>query len=344
MLLATGGANGAAEAYLRGYWDTPDLTRVLRVMARNLSTSARIGGLASWLVSPLTYLSRAACRNTVRGSRRNIAAHYDLSNEFFELMLDPTMTYSCGVFEHEMSTLEEASLEKYDRLCRLIRLSDADHVLEIGTGWGGFAEFAVERYGCRVTTTTISKEQHAYASKRLRSGRCAGRVNLLQTDYRELTGEFDKLVSIEMIEAVGEQFLPEYFAKCSSLLRPQGAMALQAITIPDQRYDHYRRGVDFIQKYIFPGGFLPSIGKIASCIGGHTDMRLTYSEDFSRDYAQTLAAWRGRFSENRRRVLELGFDQRFLRMWEYYLCYCEAGFLERKVGVHQLLYSKPLAR
>jgi cyclopropane-fatty-acyl-phospholipid synthase len=283
-------------------------------------------------------------RNTRTGSKRNIADHYDLSNDFFAAMLDPTMTYSSGVFLTSTSTLAEASAEKYDRICRKLLLTPNDHVLEIGTGWGGFALHAAKHYGCQVTTTTISQEQHAFAATRIREALLEDRITLLSDDYRDLHGHYDKLVSIEMIEAVGEKFLPEYFSKCSELLKPEGMMLLQAITIPDFRYDRYRKSVDFIQRYVFPGGFLPSIGAIGDGISRSTDFRFFHAEDFGSHYARTLFLWRRNFWENIDKVRSLGFDERFIRTWHYYLCYCEAGFRERQIGVSQLLLAKPACR
>ena len=250
---------------------------------------------AARLLRPLRAAANWLRRNTRAGSKRNISAHYDLSNDFFALMLDPTMTYSCGIFPSRESTLEDASIEKYDHICRKLQLSPSDHVIEIGTGWGGFAEHAVKNYGCRITTTTISDEQHVYAERRFREAGIDDRVRLLKQDYRDLSGKYDKLVSIEMIEAVGEKFLPGYFAKCSDLLKPDGMMCLQAITIPDHRYDEYRKSVDFIQRYIFPGGFLPSMGAMARSVGSQTNFRFLHTEDFAPHYAETLAHWRHNF-------------------------------------------------
>lgn len=339
-----GGGLGAAESYIRGQWDSPDLTAAMRVLAQNSDVLAGVDrGAARWL-RPLRAVANWLRRNTRAGSKRNISAHYDLSNDFFALMLDPTMTYSSGIFPTRESTLEEASIEKYDRICRKLQLKPEDHLLEIGTGWGGFAEHAVRNYGCHVTTTTISDQQHAYAKRRLRTVGIDHRVTLLKDDYRDLRGAYDKLVSIEMIEAVGEKFLPGYFAKCSELLKPHGMMCLQAITIPDHRYDDYRRSVDFIQRYIFPGGFLPSIGAIGACLGRATDFRFVHSEDFGTHYAETLAHWRHNFWQEIDAVRSLGFDERFIRTWHYYLCYCEAGFREREIGVSQLLLTKPACR
>ncbi|TWU40909.1 SAM-dependent methyltransferase [Novipirellula artificiosorum] len=339
-----GGALGAAESYLRGDWDSPDLTTVMRVMARNADTVSNLEKGISRVLRPFRALGNGLRRNTRSGSKRNIAAHYDLSNEFFALMLDPTMTYSSGIFPTPRSTLLEASIEKYDIVCRKLQLKPNDHVLEIGTGWGGFAEYAARQYGCRITTTTISDQQHAYAEKRFRAASLLDRITLLKQDYRELTGQYDKLVSIEMIEAVGEKYLPSYFEQCSQRLKPDGMMLLQAITLPDHRYGRYRKSVDFIQRYIFPGGFLPSISAIAACLGKTTDFRFFHAEDFGPHYAATLAQWRSNFWNNIEQVKQLGFDERFLRMWHYYLCYCEAGFQERQIGVSQLLLTKPLCR
>jgi cyclopropane-fatty-acyl-phospholipid synthase len=342
--VAFGGGVGAAEAYIRGYWDSDDLTMAMRVLAQNAQTLSGMEKGTAQLLKPLRSAANWLRRNTRAGSKRNISAHYDLSNDFFGLMLDPTMTYSSGVFSTPTSSLEEASAEKYDRICRKLKLTPADHVLEIGTGWGGFAEHAARYYGCRVTTTTISDEQHQYACDRFRQGSLEDQVTLLREDYRDLSGKYDKLVSIEMIEAVGEKFLPTYFSKCSELLKPDGAMVLQAITIPDHRYDRYRKSVDFIQQYIFPGGFLPSIGAIANCVGKATDFRFFHTEDFGPHYADTLACWRRNFWDRIVEVRSLGFDERFIRTWHYYLCYCEAGFRERQIGVSQLLLTKPNCR
>ena len=339
-----GGSLGAAEAYIRGDWDSTDLTAAMRVLAQNTRVLAGVERGATKLLVPLRSAVNRWRRNTRAGSKRNIGAHYDLSNDFLALMLDPTMTYSSGIFPSPTSTLETASIEKYDRICRKLQLTPHDHVLEIGTGWGGFAEHAARRYGCRVTTTTISDQQHAYASRRFRDGSLQNRVQLLKHDYRDLSGKYDKLVSIEMIEAVGQKFLPGYFSKCSELLKPNGMMVLQAITIPDHRYDRYRKSVDFIQQYIFPGGFLPSIGAIGGCLARGTDFRFFHAEEFGQDYARTLAAWRRNFWERMDRIQSLGFDERFIRTWHYYLCYCEAGFRERQIGVSHILLTKPACR
>jgi cyclopropane-fatty-acyl-phospholipid synthase len=339
-----GGNLGAAESYLQGEWDTPDLVEFLREVARSSDTLEETDGSLAWLLQPIRTGLNWLHRNTRAGSRRNIAAHYDLNNEFFALMLDPTMTYSSGVFDHAGASMEEASVAKYDRVCRKLELSPDDDVLEIGTGWGGFALYAAKTYGCRITTTTISQQQYEYARERIERAGLSDRIRLLKQDYRDLTGQYDKLVSIEMIEAVGQRFLDGYFAKCSQLLGRHGMMLLQAITIPDHRYDAYRRSVDFIQRYIFPGGFLPCIAAMAGSLRKNTDFRWFHSECLGTHYAETLSRWRHQFWDNIERVRALGFDERFVRMWHYYLCYCEAGFRERQIGVSQVLLTKPGCR
>ncbi len=338
-----GGELAAAESYLRGDWDVDDLLTAMRVLARETPDDSALARVIARCTRPVRAAWNWMRRNTRAGSRRNISAHYDLSNEFFQMMLDPTMTYSCGIFESPESTLEEASSTKYDRICRKLLLRPQDHVLEIGTGWGGFALHAASHYGCRVTTTTISQQQHDFARERIDQAGLGDRITLLQQDYRDLSGSYDKLVSIEMIEAVGHRFLDIYFAQCCRLLKPDGMMALQAITIPDGRYDAYRRSVDFIQRYIFPGGCLPSISAIGGALR-RTDFHLLHAEDFSAHYARTLACWRRNFWSNAESVRQLGFDERFMRMWHYYLCYCEAGFRERQIGICQMLLAKPGCR
>jgi cyclopropane-fatty-acyl-phospholipid synthase len=339
--VALGGSMGAGESYCQGYWTCDNLTTLIRIFARSMQASQAVAGHLDFFLGIGRKILHRLNRNTRGGSRRNIAAHYDLSNDFYALFLDDTMTYSSGVFPADHSTLREASIEKYDRICRRLQLTPRDHVLEIGTGWGGFAAHAASRYGCRVTTTTISTAQHEYASRRLAELGLCDRVMLLASDYRDLTGLYDKLVSIEMIEAVGHEYFDTFFAKCSSLLKPDGLFALQAITIPDQRYDRYRKSVDFIQRYIFPGGCLPSIGAITRSLGRVTDMQLVHLEDFAEHYARTLECWRLRFASNLEAIRQLGMSELFLRMWEYYLCYCEGAFREKQIGVAQVLLQKP---
>ena len=278
------------------------------------------------------------------GSRRNIAAHYDLGNEFFELFLDPTLTYSSGIFETPEATMEEASIAKYERLCQKLRIGPDDHVLEIGTGWGGFALHAAGRYGCRVTTTTISRRQYELASKRVDEAGLADRIEVLLEDYRDLSGSYDKLVSIEMIEAVGHEQLDTFFGVCGERLKPDGVMALQAITVPDKDFEAHARSVDFIKRYIFPGGELVSVGSVNAAASRATDLRLTHLEDLTPHYAETLRRWRTRMFQNLPRMRALGLDDRFLRMWEFYLCYCEGGFEERSIGLVQAVLEKSGAR
>jgi len=339
-----GGALGAAEAYLAGYWDSDDLPKLLRLLARNRDAVGQMNSGLARIGSPIRRAVSLLHRNTRVGSRRNIAAHYDLGNEFFEQFLDETMAYSCGIFEHPEATLHEASIAKFDRICRALRLTPSDHLVEIGTGWGGFALHAARQYGCRVTTTTISRQQFEYAKDRVRREGLQDRIDLLLKDYRDLTGTYDKLVSIEMIEAVGHEFLPAYFAKCSDLLTRDGMMALQAITIPDQRYETYRKTTDFIQKHIFPGGCLPSLGAMCAAVQTGTDLRISHLQDLAPHYARTLAEWRRRLLDRSARIRSLGADEWFLRSWDYYFSYCEAGFAERQIGVSQIVLSKPDCR
>ncbi|MCA9166941.1 MAG: class I SAM-dependent methyltransferase [Planctomycetales bacterium] len=331
---------GAAESYLRGEWETNDLLQLFLLLAQNTALLNSMNRGLGWLTVPASRLRSWLSRNTIAGSRRNIHAHYDLSNDFFRLFLDDTMTYSSGYYPNEDSTLREASIEKYDRICRRLGLTSQHHLLEIGTGWGGFVKHAVENYNCRITTTTISREQHRYAADMLHRHGLTGRIELLLQDYRQLAGQYDAIVSIEMIEAVGHEFLPTFFHKCHSLLKPGGDLLLQAITIPDQRYEAYRKSTDFIQRYIFPGGCLPSIGALQQAASTTADLQLEHFEDFGSHYARTLAAWRERFWERIDDVRALGLDERFIRMWDYYLAYCEAGFRTRMTGVAHLHYRK----
>ena len=342
--IALRGALGGAEAYMNELWSTDDLTSVIRILARNRDIFNKMN--QAW--APVTNLGlslfRKLRRNTRSGSQKNIAAHYDLGNDFFELFLDPTLTYSSGLFEKPEASMEEASLAKYERIAQKIELSSKDHVLEIGTGWGGFAIFAAQRYGCRVTTATLSREQYELATKRVAEAGLVDQVKVITSDYRDLKGQYDKLVSIEMIEAVGSENLGEFFRVCSERLRPHGRMALQAITTPDQGYENHVRTTDFIQRYIFPGGELVSTGAIQRAIGTKTDLRTTHLEDLTRHYAETLRRWRTRFYENTETMSQMGLDNHFLRMWEYYLCYCEGGFEEDQIGLLQMVFEKPLSR
>jgi cyclopropane-fatty-acyl-phospholipid synthase len=335
------GSLGLAESYMDGHWECSDLVAMTRIAARNVGRLDRLRRATAPLIAPAQRAARWLHRNTPRRSRRQIAAHYDLGNDLFGLFLDETMMYSCAVFEGPDSTLGEASVAKLDGICRRLRLGPSDHVLEIGTGWGGFAVHAAGRYGCRVTTTTISSEQHAYATRRVAEAGLADRVTVLAQDYRELTGRYDRLVSIEMIEAVGWQYLPTFFRRCSHLLREDGAMLLQAIVIEDSAYEVEKASRSFINTHIFPGGCLPSLEVIASHVSRVTDMRTAHLDDITSHYTRTLAAWRERFLAARGRIAELGYDERFQRLWELYLCWCEGGFAERRIRDVQLLLAKP---
>jgi cyclopropane-fatty-acyl-phospholipid synthase len=341
--VAFGGSVGAGEAYAEGWWTTDDLTGLVRLLLRNRGMLEQLETGWARLVQPLRRLAPALRRNTRRGSRRNIGAHYDLSNDFFELFLDDTLTYSCGLFTRPDATLREASIAKYDRMAALLDLRPEDHLIEIGTGWGGFALHAASRYGCRVTTTTISAEQFRLATRRVAEAGLAGRVTVLHEDYRDLRGTYDKLVSIEMIEAVGHEHFGVFFAQCAALLAPHGRAAIQAITIADDRYESARREVDFIKRHIFPGSCLPSRAVLRHAAAA-TDLRLVQLDEIGLHYAETLRRWRSNMQANRDRIAALGFDDRFQRLWEFYFCYCEGGFLERAIGDVQLLLLKPAAQ
>ncbi len=339
--VAANGSVGASEAYMDGLWECDDLVGLVRLLVRNrdlldeLETGqAKLGGLAMRAVHALR-------RNTRDGSRRNIAAHYDLGNDFFRLFLSPDLMYSSAMWAGEDDTLEAASARKLDQICRKLDLKPGDRVLEIGTGCGGFALHAVRHYGCQFTTTTISREQHALASKGVAAAGLADRVTVLLDDYRDLRGQYDKLVSIEMIEAIGARYLDTYFRQLGALLTPDGLALVQAITIEDHRYERALGAVDFIQRHVFPGTFIPSITAMLAAKTRATDLALIQLEDFGDSYARTLRAWRHRFMAQLPQVRAQGFDERFIRMWKFYLCYCEGGFRERSIGVAHLLMAKP---
>jgi len=338
--LATSGAVGAGESYIRGHWRCDDLVALMRLLVCNRDLldglergSARLGG---WLLRAWSALQP----NTRRGSREHIAAHYDLGNEFFALFLSPDLMYSAALWAGDDDTLEAASTRKLDAICTALELSPRDAVVEIGTGWGGFALHAARRYGCQVTTTTISPEQHALASERVARAGLGDRVTVLLEDYRDLKGHYDKLVSIEMIEAVGARYLETYFAKVGTLLKPRGLALLQAIIIEDHRYEQALREVDYIKRYVFPGAFIPSVSAMLEAKRRVTDLNLVHFEDFGPSYARTLEVWRKRFLAQRGEVRRLGFDDHFIRLWEFYLAYCEAGFRERSIGVAHLKFAK----
>jgi len=340
--IAFGGAVGAGEAYGEGWWSSPDLTGVVRLMLRNRDVLDGLETGWSALVQPVRRLWHWLNANTRRGARRNIQAHYDLSNAFFEAFLDPTMTYSCGIFERPGATMADASTAKYARIAALLDLQPTDHVVEIGTGWGGFAIHAASHHQCRVTTTTISEEQYQLARRRVAEAGLADRVTVLKQDYRDLRGCFDKLVSIEMIEAVGHEHYGTYYRQCADLLAPHGRAVIQAITIADERYEGARREVDFIKRHIFPGSCIPSREVLARA-AAPTDLTLVQADEIGLHYAETLRHWRDRMRDNRDAIAALGFDAAFQRRWEFYFCYCEGGFLERAIGTAQLVYAKPEA-
>jgi cyclopropane-fatty-acyl-phospholipid synthase len=338
------GSIGLCESYMDQLWECEDLVGLTRLAALNVGALDTFRRRLAPVLIPVQRWVRWLARNTRVRSRRRIAAHYDLGNDLFALFLDRTMMYSCAVFDTPQTTLEEASLAKLERVCAKLDLRPEDHLLEIGTGWGGLAVYAAKHRGCRVTTTTISREQHAYACERVREEGLQDQVTVLLEDYRELTGTYDKLVSIEMIEAVGWQYFPTYFRRCSELLAEDGAMLLQAITIDDRAYDVEKAGKSFINTYIFPGGCLPSMEVISRSLARMTDLRQVHLEDITAHYATTLAHWRERFLGATDRLTELGYDERFRRLWELYLCYCEGGFRERRIQDVQLLLAKPAYR
>jgi cyclopropane-fatty-acyl-phospholipid synthase len=335
------GSRGLAEAYVAGHWDSPDLVAVIRVAARNAHALDRARRRLTPVREPYQRARGLLTRNTPRRARRDIASHYDLGNELFALMLDPTMMYSSAYFERADMTLEEASVAKLDLVCDKLDLGPDDHVLEIGTGWGGFAVHAAATRGCRVTTTTISREQRAFALARVREAGVDDLVTVLDRDYRDLTGRYDKLASIEMVEAVGHKDFGTFFARCSDLLEPDGTMLLQSITIDDRAYVVERASKSFIRTHVFPNGCLPSLAVIGGCVARRTDLALIHLEDFGADYAETLRRWRANFERDPGQLAALGYDERFRRLWRLYLAYCEAGFVERRIGVAQLLYAKP---
>jgi cyclopropane-fatty-acyl-phospholipid synthase len=344
LSIVTGGSLGAANAFMDGKWTCNDLTGLLRLLIRNMSVVDGVETGFARAANAIARLHHKLRANTHTGSRRNIHEHYDLGNGLFSLFLDETMTYSAGIFERDSSTLYEASVAKLDRICRKLDLGPDDHILEIGSGWGSFAIHAAGHYGCRVTTTTISREQFELASERIARAGLGDRIKILLEDYRNLSGRYDKLVSIEMVEAVGNEFLPGYFKKCAELLKDDGAMLLQAITMPDQRYEQYLRSSDFIRRHIFPGSCVPSMGALVNAMGAESDLKPVQVEDIGPHYATTLRLWRDRFNARLEDVRRLGYPERFVRMWNYYLCYCEAGFEERYLGDLQLLLHKSACR
>ena len=341
VFLGSGGTNGAAEAFTAGYWSADNLVQLIQLIIRNKKTMEGLESGLARLTNPITKIIHRLRQNTLKGSKSNILAHYDLSNDFYKLWLDSTMTYSSGIFLNKKSSMLDASVEKLDRLCRKLNLNSSDHVLEIGTGWGSFATHAAKNYGCKVTTTTISDNQFNYVAELISKENLDNKITLLNKDYRELEGVFDKVVSIEMIEAVGSDFVPGFFEKASSLLKKNGLMALQGITYNDPDFNAYKNSVDFIRKYIFPGSCLISLSQVEKAIKEKTDLIMVDSEDITLHYARTLELWRKDFENVLPQVRELGFSDPFIRIWIFYLVYCEAGFLENLIGDFQFIFAKP---
>lgn len=336
-----GGSIAAAEAYISKKWSTPNLTEVIQVFARCQEQLDAIEKQGAWFTQLKNKLFHRKNANTQSGSKNNILAHYDLGNELYTRFLDSTMMYSSAIYSDSATELHEAQLNKLKTICDKLDLKPTDHLIEIGTGWGGLAIFAAENYGCKVTTTTISDAQYEFAVEKVKAKGLEDKITLLKKDYRLLEGKYDKLVSIEMIEAVGHEFMAEFFAKCNSLLKDDGLMLIQAITILDSRYDHYRTNVDFIQRYIFPGGCLPSIAVMSKHVAEQTNMMLDNIQDIGLHYARTLADWRKGFDASWQALTEFGFDEQFKRLWHFYLAYCEGAFLERVISTHHLVLRKP---
>ncbi|GBL04646.1 cyclopropane-fatty-acyl-phospholipid synthase family protein [Glaciecola sp. KUL10] len=339
--LMLGGSVASGETFTDKLWDSPNLTNVIRIFARNLPTLDEWENKFKWLTMPFLKLKHFANRNHQAQAKKNISAHYDLGNKLYTKFLDETMMYSAAIYPDANSSLNEAQTYKLKSICDKLKLKPSDHLMEIGTGWGGLAVYAAKNYGCRVTTTTISEEQYAWATQWVAKEGLEDKITLLKQDYRLLDGKYDKLVSIEMIEAVGKRYLRNFFEKCSSLLKPDGLMLLQAITINDKRYDSYSNSVDFIQKHIFPGGFLPSQLIISEHLKKYTDFMVRDLHDIGIDYAKTLKDWHVAFDGSKEALLADGYDERFMRMWQYYLNYCEGGFLERVISTVQLVICKP---
>ncbi|MDB3856075.1 cyclopropane-fatty-acyl-phospholipid synthase family protein [Halieaceae bacterium] len=339
-----GGSIGSAEAFIGGDWSSPELLDVIRVIVANKDVLDQLDSKQmiwkKWALAAYGFLKK----NTEQGSKENISAHYDIGNSFFELFLDKSMMYSSAIYPDDEADIETASRYKLDHICRRLNLQESDHLLEIGTGWGGLAVHAAKYYGCRVTTTTISQEQFEYAGQKVAAEGLEDKITLLDQDYRKLTGQYDKLVSVEMIEAVGHEYYATFFQQCSKLLKPKGQMLLQAITIADQQYDYARKSIDFIQRYIFPGGCLPSLAVVSRHVAQDSDMQIVGVEDITLHYARTLADWRQRFKDREQDLIDLGYDDAFRRLWDFYFCYCEGGFRERSISTVQLLLAKPLSR
>ena len=342
VFLGSGGLLGASEAYAAGLWECNDLVALTQIMVRNQKLMSNLdSGFAKFLV-PINKLIHYTKRNTILGSKKNILAHYDLGNDFYELWLDKTMTYSCGFFENDSTNMYDASVQKLDMICKKLKLNKEDSVLEIGTGWGSFSIHAASTYGCKVTTTTISDSQFEYASNKIKKLKLDHLITIVKKDYRLLEGTYDKIASIEMIEAVGHKNVPVLFKKISSLLKTGGLFAMQGITYNDQKFDTYKNSVDFINKYIFPGSCLISIAQISETVKNSTNLDFIGLEDITSHYAKTLNIWRNNFLNKTKEVKDLGFPDSFIRLWEFYFTYCEAGFLEKNIGDYQFVFSKQM--
>ena len=339
-----GGEPAAGYTYTKGWWSSNHLLNVVRLFTLNRDVLFAIKSGFAAIAKPFYLFGHYINKNTTKGSKRNILAHYDIGNDLYKLFLDEKMMYSSACYDNDNTTLEDAAENKLTVICEKLNLQASDHVLEIGSGWGGFAIYAAENFGCRVTTTTISDKQFDYLNDKITDLGLQKRITILKKDYRELTGQYDKLVSIEMIESVGHQYIDQYFSKCSQLLKPNGAMLIQAITISDFLYYRYIRSMDFIRKYIFPGGSLPSMSSMLASISSNTDLTLYQADSYADSYAKTLASWYQRFINNKKTVIELGYSQSFIRLWEYYLKYCQSGFEERVIDVHQIVFKKPANR
>lgn len=336
-----GGSIGAGEAYMFNYWETSDLTGLIHLFVVNRHVLDDMeGGLAHLTVLIQKFLHWFN-RNTQSGSRKNIAAHYDLGNDFFKLMLDETMMYSCAIFAEPSMSLYDAQTHRLNIICQKLDLQPNEQLLEIGTGWGGLSIYAAKHYGCSVTTTTISRQQYELTCERVNQEGLSDKITVLFEDYRDLQGQYDKLVSVEMIEAVGHQYYNAYFNKCSQLLKPKGIMLLQAITIADQQYENAKKSVDFIQRYIFPGSCIPSNTAMQMAIAQSSDLRLYHLTDIGLHYATTLRKWLENVNKNIDAIKDLGYSDEFIRMWEFYLCYCESGFIERAISDVHMLLVKP---
>lgn len=338
--VAMEGSNGAAQSYIDGQWDTDDLTGLVRVLVKNIDILDQMEGGLAWLRNSILKVWHYFNKNNKSGSKSNIAAHYDLGNDFFSLFLDKHMMYSSAIYDDSKQDLEQASELKLKTICEKLNLQPTDHLVEIGTGWGGMAIYAAKNYGCKVTTTTISEQQYQHAKASIEKEGLSAKITLLKKDYRDLTGQFDKLVSIEMIEAVGHHYLDTYIKQCSHLLKPDGLALIQAITIEDRRYKQALKSVDFIKRFVFPGSFIPCVSAVVSSAAKHSDLRLINLEDFGESYAKTLAEWRERFFDNIDSIRQQDFSEEFIRMWKYYFCYCEGGFLEKSISDTHLMFAK----